>query len=76
VPRLAPQREHTLRRLFVRAGAPVAALALVAWMQDGNVILVKHVATDKQAGSYSSAAVAGKAGTRVTAPADPPTVSS
>jgi O-antigen/teichoic acid export membrane protein len=40
---------------------PVAALALVAWMQDGNVILVKHVATDKQAGSYSSAAVAAKA---------------
>jgi O-antigen/teichoic acid export membrane protein len=61
LPRLAPAREHTLGALFVRAGAPVAALALVAWMQDGNVILVKHVASSRQAGSYAAAAVAAKA---------------
>jgi O-antigen/teichoic acid export membrane protein len=53
--------EHPIGHLFVRAGAPVAALALVAWMQDGNVIIVKHVATAKQAGLYASAAVAAKA---------------
>ncbi|MEA2309365.1 MAG: hypothetical protein QOI65_1651 [Thermoleophilaceae bacterium] len=57
----APAGDHTLRRLLVRAGGPVAALALVAWMQDGNVIIVKHVATGKQAGSYAAAAVAAKA---------------
>jgi O-antigen/teichoic acid export membrane protein len=56
-----PDHEHTLRRLLIRAGAPVAALALVAWMQDGNVIIVKHVASGKQAGLYAAAAVAAKA---------------
>jgi O-antigen/teichoic acid export membrane protein len=56
-----PEGEHTLRRLLMRAGAPVAALALVAWMQDGNVIIVKHVASGKQAGLYAAAAVAAKA---------------
>jgi O-antigen/teichoic acid export membrane protein len=61
LPRLEPEREHTLGALFVRAAVPVAALALVAWMQDGNVILVKHVATGRQAGSYAAAAVAAKA---------------
>jgi O-antigen/teichoic acid export membrane protein len=61
LPRLEPAPEHTLRALFVRAGVPVAALALVAWMQDGNVILVKHVASGPQAGSYAAAAVAAKA---------------
>jgi O-antigen/teichoic acid export membrane protein len=52
---------HPLKDLFVRAGVPVAALALVAWMQDGNVIIVKHIATGRQAGSYAAAAVAAKA---------------
>lgn len=61
LPDLEPEREHTLGALFVRAGVPVAALALVAWMQDGNVILVKHVASDADAGSYAAAAVAAKA---------------
>jgi len=62
--RLVPRSDrgaHPLRDLFVRAGAPVAALALVAWMQDGNVIIVKHIATGRQAGSYAAAAVAAKA---------------
>jgi O-antigen/teichoic acid export membrane protein len=57
----AADTDHTLRRLLMRAGGPVAALALVAWMQDGNVIIVKHVASGKQAGLYASAAVAAKA---------------
>ena len=61
LPHPTPAGEHPLSHLFVRAGAPVAALALVAWMQDGNVIIVKHVATGKQAGLYASAAVAAKA---------------
>ncbi len=52
---------HPLGELLVRAGVPVAALALVAWMQDGNVIIVKHIATGRQAGSYAAAAVAAKA---------------
>ena len=56
-----PAAEHTLVRLLVRAAVPVAALALVAWMQDGNVIIVKHIATGRQAGSYAAAAVAAKA---------------
>jgi O-antigen/teichoic acid export membrane protein len=56
-----PEREHPLSALLLRAGGPVAALALVAWMQDGNVIIVKHVASGKQAGSYAAAAVAAKA---------------
>jgi O-antigen/teichoic acid export membrane protein len=57
----APAGDHTLRQLLTRASGPVAALALVAWMQDGNVIIVKHVASGKQAGSYAAAAVAAKA---------------
>jgi O-antigen/teichoic acid export membrane protein len=56
-----PDGERTLRALLMRAGGPVAALALVAWLQDGNVIIVKHVASGKQAGSYAAAAVAAKA---------------
>jgi O-antigen/teichoic acid export membrane protein len=57
----AEPHEHPLRELLVRAAAPVAALALIAWMQDGNVIIVKHIATGKQAGAYNAAAVAAKA---------------
>jgi O-antigen/teichoic acid export membrane protein len=60
LPRAAPA-DHTLGQLLRRAGGPVAALALVAWMQDGHVILVKHVASGRQAGSYAAAAVAAKA---------------
>jgi O-antigen/teichoic acid export membrane protein len=61
LPRAAPGGEQRLRRLFVRAGVPVAALALVAWMQDGNVIIVKHIASGNRAGAYAAAAVAAKA---------------
>jgi O-antigen/teichoic acid export membrane protein len=61
LPHVPPDRKHGLGRLLVRAGAPVAGLALVAWMQDGNVIIVKHVASGKEAGLYAAAAVAAKA---------------
>jgi len=57
----AEPHEHPLGELLKRAAVPVAALALIAWMQDGNVIVVKHIATGKQAGSYAAAAVAAKA---------------
>jgi O-antigen/teichoic acid export membrane protein len=54
-------QEHPLRELVRRAAVPVAALGLVAWLQDGNVIVVKHLATDDDAGDYAAAAVAAKA---------------
>lgn len=53
--------EHPLRELVRRAAIPVAALGLVAWLQDGNVIVVKHLASDDAAGDYAAAAVAAKA---------------
>lgn len=52
---------HRLRDLVARAGVPIAALALVAWLQDGHVIIVKHLATSEQAGAWGAAAVAAKA---------------
>jgi O-antigen/teichoic acid export membrane protein len=52
---------HRLRQLAMRAWAPVLALALVAWLQDGHVIIVKHVASDDDAGAWAAAAVAAKA---------------
>jgi O-antigen/teichoic acid export membrane protein len=53
--------EHPLRKLIRRAAVPVAALGLVAWLQDGQVIIVKHLASDEAAGDYAAAAVAAKA---------------
>jgi O-antigen/teichoic acid export membrane protein len=53
--------EHPLRELIGRAAIPVAALGLVAWLQDGQVIIVKHLASDDAAGDYAAAAVAAKA---------------
>jgi len=53
--------ENRLRDLLSRAWAPVVALGLVAWLQDGHVIIVKHIATGRQAGAWSAAAVAAKA---------------
>jgi O-antigen/teichoic acid export membrane protein len=52
--------DHRLRSLLVRARAPVAALALLAWLQDGHVIIVKHVASADDAGAWAAAAVAAK----------------
>ena len=53
--------DHRLRSLIGRARAPVAALAILAWLQDGHVIIVKHVASAEDAGAWAAAAVAAKA---------------
>src|SRR4051794_2295687 len=52
---------HRLRDLARRAWAPICALGLISWLQDGNVIIVKHLASDQQAGAWVAAAVAAKA---------------
>src|SRR4051794_15273670 len=52
---------HRLRDLARRAWAPICALGLISWLQDGNVIVVKHLAFDHQAGAWVAAAVAAKA---------------
>jgi O-antigen/teichoic acid export membrane protein len=60
----APDSElpgHRLRDLARRAWAPICALGLISWLQDGNVIVVKHLATDHEAGAWVAAAVAAKA---------------
>jgi O-antigen/teichoic acid export membrane protein len=60
----APDTElpgHRLRDLALRAWAPICALGLISWLQDGNVIVVKHLATDHDAGAWVAAAVAAKA---------------
>lgn len=58
-----PHREHRerpLRDLLARAWAPVAALALIAILQNIDVIVVKHVAEKHAAGAYAAAAVIAK----------------
>jgi O-antigen/teichoic acid export membrane protein len=50
-----------LESLFARAWAPVLALGLVAWLQDGHVIIVKHLVSGRQAGAWGASAVAAKA---------------
>jgi O-antigen/teichoic acid export membrane protein len=60
----APDAEvpgHRLRDLARRAWAPICALGLISWLQDGNVIVVKHLASDHEAGAWVAAAVAAKA---------------
>jgi glycosyltransferase involved in cell wall biosynthesis/O-antigen/teichoic acid export membrane protein len=52
--------ERPLRELIGRAWAPVAALALIAILQNIDVIVVKHVAEKHTAGSYAAAAVIAK----------------
>src|SRR3954470_323107 len=52
--------ESRLRDLIGRAWAPVAALALIAILQNIDVIVVKHVAEKHTAGAYAAAAVIGK----------------
>jgi glycosyltransferase involved in cell wall biosynthesis/O-antigen/teichoic acid export membrane protein len=58
-----PHSEHherPLRSLVGRAWAPVAALALIAILQNIDVIVVKHVADKDSAGAYAAAAVIAK----------------
>src|SRR4051794_30915096 len=60
----APDTElpgHRLRDLVRRAWVPICALGLISWLQDGNVIVVKHLASDHDAGAWVAAAVAAKA---------------
>lgn len=52
--------ERPLRSLIGRAWAPVAALSLIAVLQNIDVIVVKHVATEHAAGAYAAAAVIAK----------------
>jgi glycosyltransferase involved in cell wall biosynthesis/O-antigen/teichoic acid export membrane protein len=58
-----PHSEHherPLLDLIGRAWAPVAALALIAVLQNVDVIVVKHVAEKHAAGAYAAAAVIAK----------------
>jgi glycosyltransferase involved in cell wall biosynthesis/O-antigen/teichoic acid export membrane protein len=64
--RLLPHRpdsggEPGLSTLLSASWAPVAGLALIAILQNVDVIVVKHQASDDAAGSYAAAAVAAKA---------------
>jgi O-antigen/teichoic acid export membrane protein len=61
LPRARHAHEHPLRELVGRAAVPVVALGLVAWLQDGQVIIVNHLAEDAEASDYAAAAVAAKA---------------
>ena len=49
-----------LRRLIREAAAPIAALVLIAALQNMDVIIVRHQFADGPAGAYSAAAVAAK----------------
>lgn len=52
---------HRLRDLARRAWAPICALGLIAWLQDGHIIIVKHLASSHDAGAWAAVSVAGKA---------------
>jgi O-antigen/teichoic acid export membrane protein len=52
---------HRLRDLALRGWVPIAALGLVAWLQDGHIIIVKHLASGEDAGAWAALSVAGKA---------------
>ncbi len=55
-----PASERRLRELVGRAWAPVLALGLIAVLQNIDVIVVKHQASEEAAGAYAAAAVAAK----------------
>src|ERR687886_222301 len=59
--RVREEPGHRLRDLVRRAWAPILALGLIAWLQDGHIIVVKHLASDHDAGAWAALAVAGKA---------------
>jgi O-antigen/teichoic acid export membrane protein len=52
---------HRLSSLARGAGVPVAALTLVAALQNVDVIMAKHALSEDVAGVYAAATVAGKA---------------
>jgi O-antigen/teichoic acid export membrane protein len=53
--------DQRLRDLIVRAWAPIGALGLIAWLQDGHIIIVKHLASGHDAGAWAAVSVAAKA---------------
>jgi len=56
-----PARASPMRETLRRAVVPLLALALLAWLQNVDVIVVKHqAATDAAASSYAAASVAAK----------------
>jgi O-antigen/teichoic acid export membrane protein len=54
-------RALSLRALVVRAGVPVLALALIAVLQNVDIIVVRHSASGSEAGAYAAASVTAKA---------------
>ena len=60
VPLHHEEHARRFRALLRTAWAPLLALALIALLQNIDVIVVKHGATDDDASSYAAAAVAGK----------------
>ena len=54
-------RPHPLPALARKAALPIAALTLVAALQNVDVIMAKHVLTDAVAGVYAASTVAAKA---------------
>ena len=54
-------RTHRLRSLARGAALPIAALAVVAALQNVDVILARHVLADDPAGVYAASTVAAKA---------------
>ena len=53
--------EHPLRALALDAALPIAALTLVAALQNVDVIMAKHALTEDAAGIYAATTVAAKA---------------
>ena len=56
-----PGAATRLRDLLAPARVPIAAFGLIGFLQHGDVIVVKHLASATVAGSYAAVAVAGKA---------------
>jgi glycosyltransferase involved in cell wall biosynthesis/O-antigen/teichoic acid export membrane protein len=60
-PAVEPGIEPTFRSLLSRAWVPLLAFALIAALQNIDIVFVKREASDDAAGSYAAASVAAKA---------------
>jgi O-antigen/teichoic acid export membrane protein len=60
-PAVPGAQTHPLRALARDAALPIAALAVVASLQNVDVILARHVLADEPAGIYAASTVAAKA---------------
>ncbi len=58
---VAAGAEPRFRYLLSRAGVPIVAFALIAALQNIDIVFVKHQASANAAGSYAAASVAAKA---------------